>query len=253
MQTKRKKITLSLLQIDTERQGDAGMPRVLKTLRETVREQRGIVVLPEIWSGGFSWPEIKATARKTPEIIKELCRITRDHPSLIIGSLPESKEGRLYNTALLIEDGRIIGRYVKQHLFSPMEEDRYFATRRSRKAFATQYGKIGLAICFDLRFPEAFIPLCKEGVWLIIVPAQWPKPRCSHWEALLVARAIENQAFVAGCNRVGRTGNTSFCGGSMIVDPWGKVIARGKGKSVIVSAAVQPDRTEEIRRILPMG
>ncbi len=252
MQTK-KRFTISLFQINTTGQGKTGLSPLFTALRETARKKAGVILLPEIWSGGFSWPEIEETATKTPEIVKELCRITEESPSLIVGSLPERKGERLFNTAFLVEEGRVIGRYVKQHLFAPMEEDRYFVTRRSRKIFPTKYGKIGVAICFDLRFPESFRTFREEGVWLILVPAQWPKPRCAHWENLLIARAIENQAFVAGCNRVGRTGKTSFCGGSMIVDPWGKVVAQGKGKAEIVSATVQPDRADEVRRSLPMG
>ncbi|NOY53017.1 MAG: carbon-nitrogen family hydrolase [Deltaproteobacteria bacterium] len=253
MKRKGKGVPLTLLQMDTSKDGGGCVDRVLHTLGSIVRKKGGIVLLPEIWSGDFAWPEIEATAHKTPAILKELCRISRDHSSLIVGSLPERRGEHLLNTAFLVEDGRVLGRYVKQYLFSPMEEDRYFSTRRSRKVFDTKYGKIGVAICFDLRFPESFRTFHRSGGWLILVPAQWPKPRCAHWETLLVARAIENQAFVAGCNRVGKTGRTSFCGGSMIVDPWGKVLARGKGRHGMVSAVVHPGRTDEVRKSIPMN
>ncbi len=247
------RVPLTLLQIDTSQEGKDGVPKVLGTLAETVRQKGGVFLLPEIWSGGFSWPAMEAMAQKTPAILKELCRITKHYPSLIVGSLPERKGDRLFNTAFLVEEGRLLGRYVKQHLFSPMEEDRHFCTRRSRKVFDTKYGKVGVAICFDLRFPESFQSFRRSGGWLILVPAQWPKPRCAHWESLLIARAIENQAFVAGCNRVGRTGQTSFCGGSMIVDPWGKVLARGKSGKSMISTVVHPGRVDEVRKNIPMN
>jgi omega-amidase len=248
-----KNISISLLQTDPTRRG--AKDRIAQTLRkvETVAEARsGVLVLPEIWSGGFTYPDVKRISRQTPDLLKELCAISKKTSSLIVGSLPEMVESKLYNTAAVVDRGRIIGRYHKQRLFSPMEEDRHFATRRSKRVYRTEQGSVGVAICFDLRFPERFVGLRKKGVWLLIIPAQWPKPRCTHWETLLTARAIEGQLFVAGCNRVGRSGKTSFCGNSMIVNPWGKVLARGGTREETVTAIVRPEEVEVVRRRLPL-
>lgn len=246
-------VQVTLLQINPlSRDKKKGIGRTLELVRKSAREQSGILILPEIWSGGFEYPGMQELADQTPAILRELSTISRENGSTIIGSLPEAHSGKLYNTAAVIDRGRIVGRYRKQRLFSPMQEDRHFATGRSKKTFSTSRGRIGVAICFDLRFPELFAGLRKSGAWLLVVPAQWPDPRCAHWETLLTARAIENQVYVAGCNRVGQTGGTRFCGASMIVDSWGKVLARAGRRPEVISSVVHPRRVGEVRKRIPM-
>ena len=90
------------------------------------------------------------------------------------------------------------------------------------------WGCAGLAICYDLRFPELFRRYALEGARLLILPAAWPHPRRMHWRTLLRSRAIENQWFVAACNRVGTTEDVSFFGASAVIDPWGRDADRGR-------------------------
>lgn len=253
MRRKGKTLSLSLLQMDTT-PGDrkAHVAWALSTIREVARKRPGILILPEIWSGGFEYPAIRRAARQTLDIIRELRTISEDHESIIVGSLPESRSGKMYNTASVIDRGAVVGRYRKRRLFSPMGEHRHFSAGRRHGVFATSAGTIGVAICFDLRFPELFPKMREEGVWLLIVPAQWPRPRCAQWESLLIARAIEGQFFVAGCNRVGRTAGTRFCGRSLIVEPGGKVIGRGGGRREVVSGRVDPSHVTDLRKRLPM-
>lgn len=246
-------IPIALLQIDPgKRRRTEGVAQTLDAVRRTAKRRSGILALPEIWSGGFTYPEIKDLARETPKILDKLCTISGEYQTTIIGSLPETRQGKLYNTAAVVDSGKIVGRYRKQRLFSPMQEDRRFSTSRSQRTFATRHGRIAVVICFDLRFPELFSGMREQGAWLLVVPAQWPALRAGHWETLLIARAIEGQFYVAGCNRVGRTGGTRFFGGSMIIDPWGKVIARGGRGPDTVSSVLHPSRIREIRRRIPM-
>ena len=236
-------IHVSLLQINPSLHGpDRRIAKTLDLVRCTAEQQTGVLVLPEIWSGGFEYPDVLRLSRRTPDILRNLCEISGICGTMIIGSLPERDSGRLYNTAAIIDHGRIVGRYRKRRLFPPMLEDRYFTPGRSRKIFSTAFGRIGLAICFDLRFPEHFVAFRDQGAWLLIVPAQWPDPRCAQWESLLIA----------GCNRVGRTRNTRFCGNSLIVDPGGAVIARGGRNVEVVSAVLCPEAVETIRKEIPM-
>ncbi|PIS37464.1 MAG: carbon-nitrogen family hydrolase [Nitrospirae bacterium CG_4_9_14_3_um_filter_53_35] len=249
----RNEIRVSLLQINPGlHDPDRRIEKTLNLIRRTAESRPGILVLPEIWSGGFEYPDVLKLSPRTPDILNSLCEISGTHGTMIIGSLPEKESGRLYNTAAVVDHGRIIGRYRKRRLFPPMLEDRYFTPGRSRKIFSTAFGRIGIAVCFDLRFPEHFAGFRGRGAWLLIVPAQWPEPRCAQWESLLIARAIENQAFVAGCNRAGRTRNTRFCGNSLIVDPGGTVIARGGRDVQVVSAVLRPGAVETIRKEIPM-
>ncbi len=254
MKIKGKTHSLSLLQIDTTPANPGvHVARTLSTIREAAGKKPGILILPEIWSGGFQYPAIKRAAQQTTSIVKELQAISRDHQSVIIGSLPESRSGKLYNTASVIDHGKVVGKYRKQRLFAPMGENRHFTAGRRHGVFTTSAGTIAVAICFDLRFPELFPGMREKGVWLLIVPAQWPHPRCAHWESLLIARAIEGQFYAAGCNRVGTTGGTRFCGRSLIVEPGGKVVGRGGGRSEVVTRRVDPSHVAKLRKQLPMG
>ena len=250
---KRERVRLTLLQVDPCGRIGPRIRGILDRVDKAARKEGGIVVLPEIWSGGFSYREVLRLSRETPGILDRLKAISAQTRSVIIGSLPEETDGRLYNAAAVVDSGRIQGRYYKQRLFAPMGEDRYFESRPTRRRFVTSLGVIGVLICFDLRFPELCGGLRESEAWLLVVPAQWPAARCSHWEALLAARAIENQIFVAGCNRTGTTAGTRFCGRSQVVDPWGRVVARGGSRVQAVTARLDPERVVEVRRMLPMS
>ena len=142
-------------------------------------------------------------------------------------SLVEAEGDRLFNTFYLFApDGRQLARYRKLHLFSLMQEEQHFAPGQSSVIVEIDGLKIGLLICYDLRFPELSRQLALAGARLLLVSAQWPRPRTAHWRALLKARALENQLFVAACNRVGRGGGHSFAGASTILDPWGRETLR---------------------------
>jgi predicted amidohydrolase len=253
MKPRKGPVRLSLVQIDTTPANRSrGLQRTLDTVRDIASEQAGIIVLPEVWSGGFTYREMRKVAAQSPGILKELAAISKAHETLIVGSLPEAPDGRLTNTAAVIDGGRIVGRYYKQRLFGPMKEDRHFTTKRSRSTFATSRGVLGVAVCFDIRFPELFARIRKRRAWLIIVPAQWPASRGDHWDALLRARAIEGQAFVAGCNRIGTTEGTRFYGHSAIVDPWGKVLAQSGRRRDVITAVLDPAQVGEVRRRIRM-
>ncbi len=246
-------VALSLVQIDTTPANRLrGLERTLQTVQDLARKHSGIIVLPEIWSGGFSYREIRKTAAETPGILRELASISEAHGAIIIGSLPEAADGRVTNTVAVLDGGRSVGRYHKQRLFEPMKEDRHFTTKRSRNTFVTRRGVVGIAVCFDIRFPELFAKMRQRRAWLIIIPAQWPAARGDHWDALLRARAIEGQAFVAGCNRIGVTEGTRFYGHSAIIDPWGRVLARGGGRREILTALLDPTQVRDIRHRIRM-
>ncbi len=115
------------------------------------------------------------------------------------------------------------------------------------------WGTAGLAICYDLRFPELFRGYALAGARLILLPAEWPHPRLAHWRTLLRARAIENQYFVAACNRVGADPNgTRFFGHSTLIDPWGEAIAEAGEEPCLLTATLDLAQVEEIRRKIPV-
>ena len=247
-------VNITLLQLDPTRgRAPARIHALLERVERAAGERGGVVVLPEIWSGGFTYPAVRRLSRYTPWILERLRAVSARTRSVIVGSLPEERGGRLYNSAAVVDSGRIRGRCYKQRLFAPMKEDRHFAVRPTRRRFATSLGVIAVMICFDLRFPELCRGLRESDAWLLLVPAQWPEPRCPHWETLLAARAVENQIFVAGCNRAGTSGPTRFCGRSQVVDPWGRLLVRAGGRTAALTVTVDPLEAARVRQRLPMG
>jgi predicted amidohydrolase len=116
----------------------------------------------------------------------------------------------------------------------------------------TAWGMVGLAICYDLRFPELFRAYALAGTHTVIIPAEWPNPRMAHWQTLLRARAIENQMFIIACNRVGQSGNTTFFGRSCIIDPWGETIVEAGEQAILLTADIDIDVVDTVRKKIPV-
>jgi predicted amidohydrolase len=149
-------------------------------------------------------------------------------------------------------EGQRIADYSKIHLFRLMEEEKYLASGDRVGTLAIGDIPAGVMICYDIRFPELSRKLALEGAKLVFVPAEWPKPRLHHWRTLQMARAIENQMFVISCNRVGISGSTEFFGHSMVIDPWGEVIAEGDETEQIIRASINLDDVDRVRRTIPI-
>ena len=115
------------------------------------------------------------------------------------------------------------------------------------------WGAAGLAICYDLRFPELFRRYAvRDKAKLILICAEWPQARVNHWRALLQARAIENQCFVAATNSCGKTGGTVFGGNSMIIDPWGEIIAEAGADEALVTGEIDLSEVDRVRQTIPV-
>jgi omega-amidase len=206
-----------------------------------------LAVLPEMWSCGFAYRDLNSLARRTPEILEELERLSRELNMVIVGSLPEAHGNKVFNTAYLLDRGRLAGSYRKLHLFSLMGEDRSLDAGDSVLVAQTSIGKIGVMICYDLRFPELARRLTLEGADIIAVPGEWPKPREEHWRILLRARAIENQLFVVAANCCGVVGKLDFFGSSLIIDPKGEILAQGGYQSCEPQATLEAAELENWR------
>ncbi len=124
----------------------------------------------------------------------------------------------------MIDKGEIIATYRKLHLYSTMYEDRYLGAGDHSLVVDSSVGRLGIAICYDLRFTELFRKMALEGAEIICLPAEWPNPRQEHWKTLLRARAIENQLFMIGANCCGIQGKLNFVGLSQLVSPLGTVL-----------------------------
>lgn len=204
---------------------DANLAYVREALPRVAAQGANLAVLPEMWSSGFAYKNLNELALRTKGIVDELLELSARHKLVIVGSMPEPNGDKVFNTIYVIDNGALAGVYRKIHLFSLLGEDRAFSGGDSWLLAETTVGKVGVIICYDLRFPELSRRLAVEGAEIICVPAQWPKPRQDHWRTLLRARAIENQLFVVSCNACGLVGKLDFFGMSMIIDPKGEVLA----------------------------
>lgn len=249
-------LTISLGQMDVA----LGQPeRNLETVRALAAEAaaRGsdVLLLPELWSSGYDLERAAEYAAPVGEgIFAAVAGLAREYHLYIAGSsLAQMAGGGVGNTAVLVDpQGRTLASYNKVHLFRLMDEEKYLAAGNELALAETPWGRSGLAICYDLRFPEQFRAYALAGAALVLLPAEWPHPRLDHWRILLRARAIENQLFVAACNRVGRSGETCFFGHSAIVDPWGEVVVEGGEEAALLTATIDTARVDEVRSRIPI-
>ena len=197
-------------------------------------------MLPEVWYPGyFSFDSYAAAASQTPSMMERFSEIARSAKTCLhVGSLIEADGDRLFNTSVMFgSDGQVIGRYRKMHLFGYGSHEQELLTPGSDVVVVdTPLGRLGMAVCYDLRFPELFRRMTEKGAIGFVVASAWPHPRVEAWTTLLRARAIENQAVMTACNGVGPTDSGAvLCGRSAIVDPWGVTIGElGSDPDVLV-------------------
>lgn len=194
-----------------------------------------LLLLPELWRVGYTdFSTYKGKAETlSGETLVFLQKVARGAGAYLLGgSLIERADGHLYNTAVLLDrNGEIAGIYRKSHLLNYRSQERTILTPGERcTVVATPLGNMGIAVCYDLRFPELFREMSKAGAEIFLVPAAWPSVRLEAWEILCRARAVENQAYIVACNATGK----GLLGHSMVVDPWGvKIASLGRREGVL--------------------
>jgi len=219
---------------------DTNLAYVTGKLRQLSQQGVELAVLPEMWSCGFAYRELNRLAQHTPQLVEKLQGLSAEFSMTIVGSLPEPHGEKVFNTAYVVDRGKLAGSYRKMHLFGLMGEDRHLDRGDSVCLLDTSVGKLGVMICYDLRFPELARRLAVDGADIIVVPGEWPKPREEHWRTLIRARAIENQLFVVAANTCGVIGKLDFFGSSLIVGPKGELLAEGGYENCEPTALLDP-------------
>lgn len=184
---------------------------------------RDLIILPEMFTTGFAMEAAKSSLPEA-QVIEWLHQHARRTDALIGGSAAIQTENGAVNRFLLVAPDGTVHQYDKRHLFRMADEHHYYLPGEQRQVFAWRGWRILPQICYDLRFPV--FSRNRNDYDLALYVANWPAPRARHWQALLLARAIENQAYVAGCNRVGSDGNQHhYSGDSQIISPQGEILS----------------------------
>ncbi len=233
---------------------EANFERAAQWIAQAAANGSDIVLLPELWASGYDLPNWKKYAAPLDEgIFSKLSTLAQKHQIAISGSLLESKDNKAFNTFVLFgADGERLGVYRKIHLFRLLEEEKYLAAGDSAQIVDAPWGKTGLTICYDLRFPEIFRSYALDEAKLVLVAAEWPDTRIEHWRKLLVARAIENQCFVAAVNKVGESQGVQLGGRSALIDPWGAPLVEGGQSETLLTAEINFKEVDKARRFIPV-
>jgi predicted amidohydrolase len=185
-------------------------------------------------------------------VVKAMRQAARDAAATVhMGSLVERDEaGRLFNTSLLLgPDGEVRATYRKVHLFGFGDGEPRLMTPGDGPVV---HDRLGFATCYDLRFPELFRALVDGGAEVVLMPAAWPARRAHHWRLLTLARAVENQSYVVACNTAGTHAGVPMGGGSLVVDPWGEVVAEAGTDEEVLVADLDRDLVRTTRSSFPV-
>lgn len=217
-----------------------------------VQEKFDLIILPELSLTGFTMNTEKLSEKLNGETFQFYSALCKKHKCDLIGGVIEDDSRKYFNTLLHIDsNGKIISKYRKIHPFSYSDEHKFYDKGNSPVVTKIVEFKIGLSICYDLRFPELFRFYGKERVDIIVNIANWPDTRIEHWRTLLKARAIENQCYVAAVNRVGDDPKLHYNGFSSVFDPMGQELITNENEERILIADIDKQKVEDVRKKFP--
>ncbi len=247
-------VQVLLVQLDVAwEQREANHERVRAALRVHEPEPNDLVVLPEMFATGFSM-NIATTHDADRLTERFLSSVAAEYECYIVAGVTQRPDdaARARNCALVLHPlGQTMANYCKIHPFSLGNEHRHFEAGDQIVTFETGEFTVAPFVCYDLRFPEIFRAAVRRGANLFTVIANWPDTRIEHWVTLLRARAIENQAYVVGVNRVGSDPTLRYPGRSLVVDPMGNVALDAGDRGGVFYADVSIEAVRSTRKRLP--
>ncbi len=256
--------TLALCQMNVGTDKTQNIQKADQMIREAAKGGANIVSLPEIFNCPYSNKHFREFAEdKNGETVNFMHTISRElNLYLVGGSIPEIDDDFIYNTSYIFNPkGEIIGKHRKVHLFDiqvkggiSFQESLTLTAGNSSTVVDTEFGKIGVAICYDVRFPELFRKMTLEGAKLIILPAAFNMTTGpAHWELTMRARALDNQVYFAAASPA-RDVNSPYVayGNSCVVSPWGEFCAKTDWKETVLYANIDFDYVNDIRDQLPL-
>jgi len=232
---------------------DANYARVRRLLAQRQGPGADLIVLPEMFATGFSMNAVAIAESADGPTRRFLGELAREQNAHVLGGLvTEGEGGKGRNEALVIDpSGSELARYSKRHPFSFSGEHNCYEAGDGLPIAEIGAWRLCPLVCYDLRFPEDFREAVTRGANLFAVIANWPAAREAHWRALLVARAIENQAYVIGVNRCGADPKLTYSGCSLIVNPQGEIVADAGQEEGIIEATLDLSALTEYRTRFP--
>lgn len=216
-----------------------------------LRTKPDLIVLPEMFSTGFSMEAEKLAEEMGGKTMHWMLQMAREHNCVITGSLIIRENGNYYNRLVWMRPDGTYNCYDKRHLFAMGKEHEAYTPGNKRLLVELKGWKICPVICYDLRFP-VWLRNVHEMYDLLLIIANWPERRIAHWRALINARAIENQAYVIGVNRVGHDGEEVYhSGDSMCVDPQGNIVYHKRDEEDMYTLTLIANEVARTRKLLP--
>lgn len=255
---------IALCQTTVHKDWHKNLRNAERVIADAVKSKADMVVLPEMFICPYNKKAISAAAQpeggEAWQAMSEAA--AKIHVYLVAGSVPESADGHIYSTAYTFDrEGRQIGKYRKMHMFDiDVEGGQYYSESSVITAgdevcvVETEFGPIGVAICYDVRFPELFRLLAKRGAKAVVMPASFNRTTGpAHWELLMRARALDQEMYVLGCAAAGDlAGSYNGWGHSIAVDPWGSIMEElGEGPNMLM-AAVDFAKADAVRSQIPV-
>ncbi len=248
-------LTVTLIQTNLFWEDKKANLQMLQQKIESISEKTEIVILPEMFSTGFSMNAGALAETMDGQTVNWMKDIAAKNKLILTGSVIIEDGGKYYNRLIWMLPSGDYGIYNKRHLFAYAKEDVHYSAGNKKLIASVNGWKINLQVCYDLRFPvwaRQTAGASETKYDLLINVANWPEKRCHAWKTLLTARAIENQCYVIGVNRVGEDANKNiYRGDSMIVDPLGEVIYQKNTQEDIFTYTLQKQQLIETRQHLP--
>ena len=256
---------LALCQMKIIDDKDSNIKNALGMIKTAAENKSDLVILPEMFNCPYDNEKFKeyAEEKKDSKTLKAMKEAAKDSNIYVIaGSIPELNDNNLYNSSFIFNrKGQIIGSHRKMHLFDidipgkiSFKESDTLSAGNQITLIDTELCKIGVAICYDIRFPELLRLMALEGAELIVIPGAFNMTTGpAHWETLIRGRAIDNQLYVAGASPA-RNEELSYVayGNSMVADPWGEILVRASEKEEIIYANIKLSKIKEVRDELPV-
>jgi omega-amidase len=248
-------LTITLIQTQLFWEDKAANLAMLEQKINTIDTATELVVLPEMFSTGFSMKPAQLAETMEGETVSWMKRIAAARKIILTGSVIIEQEGKYYNRLIWMLPNGQYGYYDKRHRFAFAGEDAHYTAGNRRVVAQVNGWRVNLLVCYDLRFPVWARQQLQDGAPeydLLLYVANWPQRRSHAWQTLLQARAIENQCYVVGLNRVGNDGNDIYhSGDSMVVDPLGQTLYHKADAEEVFTITLQKENLDEVRNKFP--